>query len=615
MIKQRAVLLFWVSLLIFGITTPGTHAWANGASAETLLKEEAAKLPPSNLLIDGTNPSTLIINSTKEWQTHSVVPVKGQSFRQALRVNVLKGSDPATSVQVLTKANTVPVRRGDVLLFAVSMRCASSSDDSKTGTLSSLLQANRAPWVSVAQNHNPARATWQRIYQHGVAGKDFEAGELQMTFLLGFHRQTLELGGILVFNLGPDVDMRSLPTTPITYVGADPDSFWRKAADERIEKNRKGDLKVIVTTADGRAIPNANVHVQMRRHSFGFGTFFGGPTSLEDSGNGERYRRWTLRLFNRATGPIYWTDHGWASPQGRRASLDLARWLYENRFPTRGHPIVYPQFDKMPRRAAEYAKNPAELRKYILEHVVDVVDATQVYAFDEYDVTNELGEWHDVTNILGIKGVAEWYRTAHERAPKARMAINEYGIFDDGGVNQKKQDAYARLIQSLIDEDAGLDVIGIQAYFYNIMTRPDKALKILDRFAKFGKIIHITEFSIDNPDEQIQAKYIHDFMTVVFSHPSTEAFTQWGFWEGNVIFPRTALIRRDWSLKPAAHAYIDLVFKKWWTNVRGTTDATGSYSTRGFLGEYEITATKDGMEKVVPVLLKKPGETVKVILP
>jgi len=34
--------------------------------------------------------------------------------------------------------------------------------------------------------------------------------------------------------------------------------------------------------------------------------------------------------------------------------------------------------------------------------------------------------------------------------------------------------------------------------------------------------------------------------------------------------------------------YRDLVFNKWWTNASGKTNRTGAYSTRGFLGEYDI---------------------------
>ncbi|MFI5380849.1 MAG: hypothetical protein ACHRHE_16240 [Tepidisphaerales bacterium] len=87
---------------------------------------------------------------------------------------------------------------------------------------------------------------------------------------------------------------------------------------------------------------------------------------------------------------------------------------------------------------------------------------------------------------------------------------------------------------------------------------------------------------------------MRDFMTAVFSHPATEAFTQWGFWEGRHWKPQCATIRKDWTLKPNGQAYMDLVFKQWWTDVKGKTAADGTFAVRGFLGDYQITVTSGG---------------------
>ena len=74
------------------------------------------------------------------------------------------------------------------------------------------------------------------------------------------------------------------------------------------------------------------------------------------------------------------------------------------------------------------------------------------------------------------------------------------------------------------------------------------------------------------------------------------------------------MLRRDWSAKPNADAYNDLIFKRWWTNAGGTTNAKGTFAARGFLGEYEIEAKSGGRSKTVHVNLPKGGATVECVL-
>jgi hypothetical protein len=139
-------------------------------------------------------------------------------------------------------------------------------------------------------------------------------------------------------------------------------------------------------------------------------------------------------------------------------------------------------------------------------------------------------------------------------------------------------------------------------------------VRILDRFAKFGKPIQITEFDVITPDEQGQARYTRDFLTAVFSHPATDAFTMWGFWEGKMWQPPGAMIRKDWTLKPNGQAYMDLVLKEWWTDVSITTGVDGSCATRGFLGDYKVGVTANGKEKSASTKLTKSGLTITIAM-
>jgi hypothetical protein len=139
-------------------------------------------------------------------------------------------------------------------------------------------------------------------------------------------------------------------------------------------------------------------------------------------------------------------------------------------------------------------------------------------------------------------------------------------------------------------------------------------LKILDRFGELGRPIVITEYDLDHPDRQLQADYMRDFMTTMFSHSSVEGFHVWGFWAGRHWKPHTAMFRKDWSLGPNGQVYKDLVFGKWWTDQTGETDAKGTMALRGFLGDYTITARWGEHEYTLSTRLGAEGKNVTVML-
>lgn len=68
------------------------------------------------------------------------------------------------------------------------------------------------------------------------------------------------------------------------------------------------------------------------------------------------------------------------------------------------------------------------------------------------------------------------------------------------------------------------------------------------------------------------------------------------------------MLRRDWSSKPAAAIWEDLIYRQWWTDVRGVTGSGGAYRTRGFLGDYEIEVTVNGVTKSYPLTLDSSTE-------
>lgn len=543
---------------------------------------------------------------------YSSTVVEGQPFDWAIRVQVPTRTPNGWDVQILTPPTTMPLKEDEHILVIFNVRCTDAPNG--VGAFHARIQGGAPSWTGIGSMDVTAGKEWKRVFIHGQASRNYGAGEYDLSVHLGIQAQTLEFGGIAMFNLGKDVDINKLPFTPITYPGQEVEASWRKAAAERIDQYRKSDLTVRVVDRDGKPVRGAKVHVQMQRHAYGFGTFLECEVITGAGPDADKLREWTLKLFNRATTPIYWADWGWVNPDVRERYLRCARWAAENNLATRGHCIIYPGWDFLPSAVRPLEKDPATLRQRLLGQVVEVTEATRLLRFAEYDVCNELRHLTEIHKLLGRDAVAEWFQTARSHAPGSRMAINENTILTRGGITKAEQDDYAQWIQYLFDRGQGPDVIGMQGHFGDAVTSPEAVIGILDRFAAFGRAIQITEFDLITRDEQGQARYTRDFLTAVFSHPSTDAFTVWGFWEGKMWQPLGAMVREDWTLKPNGQAWMDLVRGEWWTDVTGATGEDGAFAVRGFLGDYSIVVNVGSKDMSTAVKLVRPATTIRMVV-
>jgi hypothetical protein len=165
-----------------------------------------------------------------------------------------------------------------------------------------------------------------------------------------------------------------------------------------------------------------------------------------------------------------------------------------------------------------------------------------------------------------------------------------------------------------MDRRVGPDVIGMQGHFSDTaVTPPARVVAILDRFAKFGLPIHITEFDLPARDDQGQGRYVRDFLTACFSHPATEAVTVWGFWAGKMWRPGGALIAEDWTLRPSGRMWLELTRGLWWTDEKLVADRKGQCGVRGFLGRYRISVRHEGLAASTEILLDASGASQRLV--
>jgi GH35 family endo-1,4-beta-xylanase len=394
----------------------------------------------------------------------------------------------------------------------------------------------------------------------------------------------------------------------------EPDAPWRKAAAERIQKHRKADLAITVTDSAGNPVPDAKVMVKMTRHAFKFGTAVNADVLVNHLGkSADTYREKVATLFNLATLENHHKYSGWIYPENRETANRAVDWLREKGLDIRGHVLVWPGWRYNPPQMRQLANDPAALRKTILDHITDIMTANKGKLL-YWDVLNEPYTNHDFMDILGKDAIIEWFKHAHSVDPAPRLFINDYSILTNAGANTAHQEAYFGYIEYLLQNGAPLHALGEQSHFGWLLTAPDRVMEILDRMASYGLPIHITELDINITDRELQAAYMRDYMTVVFSHPAVEGITLWGFWEGAHWAPDAAFWTRDWQLRPVGKAWLNLVHRDWKTEATLTTDQDGRVGLRGYLGDYEITVKKGDLSKKENISLFRNGSQVTIVL-
>ena len=590
------------------------------AAASTLFADDKP-LPPGGVSLietgtSGAAPVFKVSGGPESIAPAETVDAPGQPFKQALRLKTLAATPTPYTVQ-LQAPTVAPVHAGDVLFVRFYMRCVETKSETGAGTTEMVIEQGGPAYRKLVTFPGSAGARWTEFRipftatKENIGGSDIAAGGANVLFRLGYGPQTVEIGGIEILDFGDKARVQDLPQPNSSYAGREPGAQWRKDAEKRIEQIRKGDLAIVVKGADGKPLEGASVTVAMQRHAFGFGSAVSAEMLLAKTPDGDKYRETVLKYFNKV---VMENDLKWAPWEAnRQRAIEAVDWLRDHGIAVRGHNLVWPAWRNLPRDLQDLKGNPDALAKRIDDHITDEVTAMKGKCV-EWDVINELFANHDVPDILGRESTVRWFQLAHQADPAAKLYINDYDTIESGRSANPHTDAFEEQIRYLLDHGAPLYGIGIQSHFGWALPAPAAVLKGFDRFAGLGLEMEVTEEDIDVTDERLQADYTRDYMTLAFSEPSVTGFLSWGFWEGRHWRSDAAYFRKDWTPKPAALAWIDLVMNKWWTRTAGETDEQGLYKARGFLGDYEITVTQGGRSKTIRTTLKKDSAPVEITM-
>ncbi len=561
--------------------------------------------PALDALSIGTNPKGAAAK----------VPVDGQAFKEALKLTTLVNNANAWDVQAEAPV-PVAVKKGDVVYAEFWMRAVESHVESGEAGSEFGFERLGDPWTKAIGYTLSAGPQWRKFSIPFTIVEDLDAGKSHVYFRMGYHPQAFEIADFkLLTYAGTSVKLADLPQTKITYEGEAQDAPWRKEAEARIEKIRKGDLVVTVTDSTRSPLTNAKVSVRMKRHDFGFGTAVVAKTLATPGGTNDKYQLEVARLFNKV---VFENDMKWGPWETGASNTDgtfrreyvegAMKWLSDRHFDVRGHNMVWGTWRYLPADVKAVSDDHKALEDKI-EHRIQDVGGTMKGQLTEWDVVNEPVPEHQLTDILGKQAMITWYKLAHQVDPKPLLFVNDYPDPDSGHL-----DAFDDTIQYLIQNGAPLGGIGFQGHVGSDLWSIPALLRALDKLGAHGLPVEITEYDTEIKDQQLDAQFLKDFMTAVFSHPSTNGFLMWGFWDGAHWHNEAPIFNQDWTEKLSGQVYEQLVLHDWWTNADGLTDARGTYQMRGFTGDYEVTVTLGNQTVTVPAHLTNSGTQLKVEL-
>jgi endo-1,4-beta-xylanase len=383
--------------------------------------------------------------------------------------------------------------------------------------------------------------------------------------------------------------------------------------DRAIVEHRMGTLSIQTT-------PGAKVQVKQLRHAFHFGAALCDAAFSDggDAGDRTRYLETVKQHFNAAT-----TENAlkWHRVERTPGAADfstadrMVAFCEENDIYLRGHCIYW----GIERFVPEWVKalDDETLRQTLARRGTEVT-ARYRGRIPEYDLNNEMVHGDYFRERLGAGITADMAHWAKAGDPDAILYLNDYDV-----LTGNRLDDYVAQIESFLEQGIPIGGIGVQGHLHGDTFDPAALQNALDTLAQFGLPIKVTEFNFpgqrfkigrDQPltavQEDAKAQALTDYYRICFAHPAVEGILVWGFWEGALWLPHSALWKRDWTLTPAGHAYQDLVLGEWWTDWAGSADENGHCEVEAFYGRHlivsgdkEVTAALDKEEGIRTIVL------------
>lgn len=590
------------------IVCTSVYAKTDAATLRSLEELEHA-FPPVQIFDHSAELISRPVLYPPEVMQSSIEDVQGMPFEKCLTLDIKQPGSSPYALNLSFKSSNI-WKTGDTGMIAFYCRSLETGNRYGASSLKLQFKPGYADWRGHAETELYLTKEWKLVMLPFEVKIDAaETPDTVLNFFLGgVDPHTIQLADLHVYKFDESCTLDQLPQSQAYYPGMETDAPWRKAANLRIEKHRKANLKLRISDSSGKPVRGARIHARLNRHIFGFGAAVRTPMLVSPevpASERQKYSDILTRTCSKITptNAMKWRLY----PHFKQHMPALIEWCNKHNMTLRGHLLIWPGYERLPDNYDMYKTDPKAFRKDLTNHIKEFVNLYPD-AFSEWDVMNEPYTETDFMDLLGKDVVLEWFETARSTNPNYLTYINDYGILSDN--NQEHQDIYYDWIQYLVDHKAPLDGIGFQGHFTTAMP-PEMIMERIDRYAAFGKKMQITECDFKHADTELQARFFEDFVTLIYSHPQMEALINWIYLEDD-FRPEAALYRKDFTPTAMGKVWERLLTEDWHSEATLTTGPDGTVDLRGFKGMYRITVqhaetstehmielTKDGRQTLI----------------
>lgn len=376
-----------------------------------------------------------------------------------------------------------------------------------------------------------------------------------------------------------------------------------EAAEDERTRARWGDLSLSLSmpAAEAMALECAAWQMARRKAAGDLAGFLLGCNFFGYPGEDTRYEEAFSRLFNYATLPFYWASYEPTPGDERQARIDRQiGYLRARSIPMKGHPLMW--YHSLP---GYVPRDDLSEMKRLLAARIEGILARYGGEVDRWDVINEMQHVHPFEDARDAIDLTRFACECVGRcAPRAVRVVNVDEPFGEymahGGQGHLHPVQYFEALEA---QGVPFEVIGIQVYHGSGWTYARDLFEMsryLDRYARFGKPVHLTELGVPSREgrdprdyshghrgeifpegmrflpsdagfwhapwsERTQADWVEGFYRVLMGKPFVEAITWWDLTDANGhFFPHSGLLDEDMRPKEAyarllalRRAYID----------------------------------------------------------
>jgi GH35 family endo-1,4-beta-xylanase len=302
---------------------------------------------------------------------------------------------------------------------------------------------------------------------------------------------------------------------------------------------------------------------------------------------GEKYLERFAQVFNFATVPFYWQgiEPVLGKPDFTTVDIKVPR-LRQAQIEIKGHPLVWFHSAGIPE--ALRTKSYSEVKRLVAERV-ETITARYRGQINYFDIinephalswANELG--YSLEQFLELTQIAA---TASFRGnPEVVRIINNCCLWAENvPYHAAPQYSPYTYLRACLERQIPFEVIGLQFYY------PEQDMfeinRLLERFARLGKPIHITEIGVSSSpeddqsaylqetrglwhqpwSESIQADWLEQFYTLCYSKPFIQAISWWDLVDGGSFWPHGGLLHADLTPK-LAFKRLQFLLEQWQEN-------------------------------------------------